>query len=440
MEELDENCSICCFTYNKVTKRQIICPKCLAKTCVACIKKYLLHSLHDPHCMHCQQTWDIQFTNTQLPWNYMSKEWRTSRKELLFHREQALLPETMPLVAIQMEKENLQKEFQDLQVEERKIKMRKRQIEDRLRQLELDGNTPTAPGQEEGSRESFFSIRACQTPECKGFVDGSKGYCLICHHHTCLQCNVVKLDPEQHECLSEDVQNWAAIAKLSKPCPQCATRIQKNSGCDQMWCPHCKSAWSWKTGAIVKGPIHNPHYYEYTARLGITGHGHEVEGDRGAENCGMVERLVWNFNYVLYHNNGHSRRIANKIQMDQFQRWHRLMNHHVHNTLPTIRFRAQQNNSDLRIRFLRNQISEEVFKKCLFQREIQRQKNQHLIEVYEMMQIISVHILRQFVQGIIKIDELFQQAQNMNNFANETISQINKTFHSKLAPLRLFYA
>ena len=44
--------------------------------------------------------------------------------------------------------------------------------------------------------------------------------------------------------------------------------ITKISGCDQMWCPECKNAWSWSKGVIVYGYIHNPHYFEYQKKMG----------------------------------------------------------------------------------------------------------------------------------------------------------------------------
>jgi hypothetical protein len=30
-----------------------------------------------------------------------------------------------------------------------------------------------------------------------------------------------------------------------------------------MWCTECKTAFSWKSGQVVNGRIHNPHYYEH---------------------------------------------------------------------------------------------------------------------------------------------------------------------------------
>ena len=52
------------------------------------------------------------------------------------------------------------------------------------------------------------------------------------------------------------------LKKDSKPCPKCSTVIHKIDGCDQMWCPCCKSAFSWLNG-VIETRIHNPHYYEY---------------------------------------------------------------------------------------------------------------------------------------------------------------------------------
>ena len=76
-------------------------------------------------------------------------------------------------------------------------------------------------------------------------------------------------DISAHECKKEDLESVEAIRKETKPCPRCGTRIHKIDGCDQMWCPFCQdkygegTTFSWKTGKIERGRIHNPHYIDY---------------------------------------------------------------------------------------------------------------------------------------------------------------------------------
>lgn len=109
-------------------------------------------------------------------------------------------------------------------------------------------------------KEKHEFLMNCQAKECKGYLS-TKYKCGLCEKYTCSQCLLVK--EEGHECKEDDLSTVRMIRKETKPCPKCSTRISKIDGCDQMWCVECKTAFSWKSGNIVNGAIHNPHYYEF---------------------------------------------------------------------------------------------------------------------------------------------------------------------------------
>ena len=100
----------------------------------------------------------------------------------------------------------------------------------------------------------------CPSELCNGFLN-NKFICDLCNLIVCKNCYSEK--KENHECDPKMKETFDSIKKDAKPCPSCGQFISKIDGCDQMFCINCGSAFSWKTGIIEKGIIHNPHAHTF---------------------------------------------------------------------------------------------------------------------------------------------------------------------------------
>lgn len=112
----------------------------------------------------------------------------------------------------------------------------------------------------------------CPVGVCTGLVTKETMQCTLCATAVCPDCLAPKADA--HTCAPDALLSAQEIKKTTRPCPKCAASIFRVQGCDQMWCTACKTPFSWETGKVVTGPIHNPHFFEWKHRAqeqGIAG-------------------------------------------------------------------------------------------------------------------------------------------------------------------------
>lgn len=126
----------------------------------------------------------------------------------------------------------------------------------------------------------------CSAENCRGFLN-NKWVCTMCNTLTCSKCREIigshaeqtnefgegtsskPVTKEKHECDPNTVETVKMLKKDTKACPSCLIPIHKIDGCDQMYCVSCYTAFSWNTGKIETGKIHNPHYYQIQRERGI---------------------------------------------------------------------------------------------------------------------------------------------------------------------------
>ena len=250
MEEEIE-CIICVETKNN--DDIFNCLACKFKNCIDCHKRYLLTNTQYPHCLNpeCRSAipYDIFLKKFNKKWIF--NEYKDHRSNILLNKEKSYIPEMVQNIAIQKDIEDKKREYYK---EIGNLRVQIRAIENKI--IELN------PAKIDKSKYQYNY--GCPSENCKGFLD-TDFKCGLCNSMICNKCYEIKDGTKKgdHECDPEKVETFNIIKKEAKPCPQCGEFISKVSGCDQMFCVKCSCAFSYKTGIIEKGIIHNPLAYDY---------------------------------------------------------------------------------------------------------------------------------------------------------------------------------
>jgi hypothetical protein len=103
---------------------------------------------------------------------------------------------------------------------------------------------------------------ACPASGCQGTIKQTD--CNLCGITICKDCHEI-VKTSGHSCDPKTIETIQAIFKEARPCPKCSALISKIEGCDQMFCTQCHTTYSWDTGQVITGAVHNPHYFDWLA-------------------------------------------------------------------------------------------------------------------------------------------------------------------------------
>jgi hypothetical protein len=251
-----KECSICCDEKN--VEEFFTCFTCKYSNCIDCHKIYLLQSMHDPHCMNSTCRIAIPYDDflDKFGENWVFGKYKTQKTNILFEHEKTLMANTVSEIAKQTK-------ITELKNEKTRLLARIKEVENEMYDVRHpDKDARTIVGQK---RKLFTAKTACPLPECKGFLN-EEYLCLLCNSSICDKCFTKKNDEnsaQEHVCDADMVETYNTIKKEAKPCPSCGEFISKISGCDQMFCITCGTAFSWNTGKVEKGIIHNPHAFNF---------------------------------------------------------------------------------------------------------------------------------------------------------------------------------
>lgn len=297
-------------------------------------------------------------------------------------------------------------------------------------------------------------VRHCPVDGCRGFIMSGTLACGICAMKVCRHCNFAlgkqqpeqdnenenqdKQDEKKHVCKKEDVESFNLIQKETKPCPKCGVRIYKTEGCDQMWCIKCHTTFSWRTGKVETGIVHNPHFYEWARRNNVN------TRNPGDVPCGGLPQYLPRFLSMF-----RSKAIAQtNLEYNSFSSILRAANH-----IQAVEVRqniAEPDNMMLRIKYLNNEIDEKEWKRQIFLRKRLYTKHKDLNEINTMFVAVCTDLFRRLErigescnenaqeQTHHELDLLLIEFSNLRDYYNATVrsfsEKYNKCAHRILLP------
>jgi hypothetical protein len=413
-------CSVCCDPYTAIQRKEVACANCGYGACTRCVKAYLLSQLTYPNCMNCHHVWNREFLDTHLTRAWREGELKEHRGRLLWDRERSLLPATQPDVEIEVKKRGYAADIEAFAAEAAPLRERLKAIDDEIarRQHFIARGVERGAAEEKPAERRQF-VAACPAADCRGFL--STAYkCGTCATQFCADCREPR--PDDHVCDSALVATMTAIAKDTRGCPNCGTGISKVSGCDQMYCTSCDTAFSWMTGKVVVGVIHNPHYFERMKALKGS-----IPRQPGDEQCGGWP-TIWRL------------QLGTAPQATLLKGLYQAAVHVQQVVLAEMPTEARAtDNTDLRVRYLLKDIDEKKLQQLLQQRDRRRQRN---LEVRAPLELFVLTVLEFFIElsrtkKAPTAESIVALQAQIRELVNEPLQEIGRRYSNAVPQINL---
>lgn len=430
-------CDVCCENFNLSTRSQIKCEfsDCKFNVCKSCVRRYLLQSALDPHCMNCKKMWGQEFVVMKLNRSFISKDYKNHRRNLLLDQEMSKMSDTIEAANRVKCIKQEEKKMADINIEIEILYKAVREMKESQRGIAVTIRALQDKSPSSTEKQKF--TMPCPSSTCRGFLS-SQYKCQLCNIHTCPKCiEIIGLDKNiEHICDEDKVKSTELIKKSTKPCPCCGTRISKVSGCDQMWCTGCRTAFSWKSGNVETGVVHNPHFYEFqrTVNNGV------VPRNPGDTVCGglcnhrdLRAVLARNVRSVQLKKDAYFKNIEGELFS-----CHRFARHVEITVLGPLRIRLRpvDRNEGLRIDYILQHINKEELQTKLYRNDVTRQMGAELLHIYELFNEIIVDSFTRIIaieskdeMCLDEICHIMSEIHALKDYCNTMFSNISITYN-----------
>lgn len=183
--------------------------------------------------------------------------------------------------------------------------------------------------------------------------------------------------------------------------------------CDQMYCTSCHTAFSWRTGKLETGTIHNPHAIAWQREHG------QMERDINDIPCGgLVQMRMIRLNKELSEIIEPIHRVIAEIDL---------------------KIRQPRNDfSDLRLQYVRDIITEKQWRQGIFVRERDNARRKANADIYVTLRTLAIERFRDLAENVRNQQSRLVQYDIVDKFVKEMEeirTFINKAFMDELPPL-----
>lgn len=276
-----KSCTVCCDVFTQKIRHEIVCIHCKGSFCQKCFCTYLLSEDTKQVCMLCFEEINTEFIYLHTPKVFRDKYF-TKETENILREEMVLLNATKEKIHLEKRSKLLSSRIMLLVSHLNKYPsdVESSTFLDKSREELKECRKVLNLADTDISRTSRTVV--CSVVACDGLT--IRGVCNVCKTRTCCECNsIVNGDIDEHTCDPDILETIKLLKRDTKPCPKCSVPIHKIEGCDQMFCVSCHTAFSWRTGKIESGTIHNPHYFQW-----LRERGNEIPRNPGDDPCGQV--------------------------------------------------------------------------------------------------------------------------------------------------------
>lgn len=387
-------CSICYNEYDENNRNKKISCHCGTTVCNHCQKTYAKAS-----CMNCKSDFSKDVIENLLGKVFVKSVIQKNKIQELMDEEKEYITATDELL-----------KFFDKQKEDKEL----------LRKGIIKSNNVI--NQERPVIRGKVRSEYCTVTNCKGIlkvdVNTNIYSCILCKKVHCIHCLCVK--EEIHECDKNVLETLKSLDNDTKKCPKCATRIFKTQGCDHMNCTNCNTHFSWETG---KQSLYN--YNPNTPFQKTNENGVCLNMDEEQIPLDIIKQSKFKIPEkllkLLYDETNNVRKYF-KNDCD----YNKILNNYY--TL----------NDDLRVKYLKNELKEEVWGRFLFNNYKNMKLKVNYREVLELY-LMGINNLQSELFNNLKVikaenvnayfDTIYESIINLMKECNISFEKINDEFY-----------